>query len=207
MTITNGYCTVPEFMSHSRLNDYDDNLLVELSISAASRNIERHTGRRFWQDGSVVVREYHADDAGLVYVDDISTTTGLIVKTDTAGTGTFATTLTINTDFLLYPLNAGDDTPARPWTTIRIAGGSGYWFPTDADRPGVQVTAKFGWAAVPDEVKLACVFQAQMLYASKDARGGVWGDSGLRVSRFMHPQAEELLTDFVREARPGAYHR
>lgn len=204
MTITNGYCTVDDFMAYSRLNGLDDNLLVELCISAASRNIDRHCGRRFWQDSVVATREYHADDQCLVVVDDISTSTGLVVKTDTASTGTFDTTLTITTDFLLYPLNAADEVPVEPWTHIRIAGGSGYWFPTDSDRPGVRVTAKFGWPAVPDEVKLATVFQAQMLYASKDARGGVW-DTGLRVSRFMHPQAQELLVDFVREARPGAF--
>lgn len=193
-------------MSLSRLNDYGDITLVELCIAAASRNIDRFCGRRFWQDSTVVTREYHADSDSVVFVDDISTSTGLVVKTDTADDGTFATTLTITTDFLLYPLNAADEVPVKPWTELRIAGGSGYWFPVEDGRPGVRVTAKFGWPAVPDDVKLATIFQAQMLYASKDARGGVWGDTGLRVSRFMHPQAQELLTDYVREARPGAFH-
>jgi len=168
--------------------------------------IDRYTGRRhgFWQDGSVSTREYHADDAWCVQVDDISTATGLIVKADETDDGTYGSTLTITTDFVLYPLNFGDETPARPWDEIRIVPSSRYRFPVTS-RAGVQVTAKFGWAAVPDEVKLANIFQAQMLYSSKDARGGVIQASvdgyPTRVSRYMHPQAELLLSDLVKVAR------
>ena len=205
MAITNGYCTVDDLRSLTRISDTVDLVLHELVISAASRMIDRHCGRRFWQDGSVVAREYHPDDTSTVPTDDISTATGLLVKTDTADDGTFATSLTITTDFLTYPLNAADEVPVRPLTEIRIASGSTYYFPTGARRPSVQITAKFGWPAIPDEVKLATVFQSQMLLAAKDAKGGIMqgvaGDFPTRVSRFLHPQAELLLADFVRQPR------
>lgn len=200
MTITNGYCSLPDLKSVGRVESADDDPFLETCISAASRTIDRWCGRShgFWQDSTVQTRDYTPDDSGSVYTDDISTATGLIVKTDTAIDGTFATTLTITTDFLLYPRNADKETPVRPWSLIRVASGSSQTFPVAA-RPTVQVTAKFGWPAVPDEVKLAAILQASMLYSSKDARNSITADGYLvRPSRFMHPQAELLLADFRR---------
>lgn len=208
MSLTNAYCTVAEFQSLSRIDSGADQTLHEICINAASRLVDRHCGRRhgFWQDASVGTREYHPDSNWCVQVDDISTSTGLIVKTDTAVDGTFATTLTITTDFLLYERgspNAADETPARPWDEIRITSNATNYFTMADHRPTVQVTAKFGWAAVPDEVKLATILQAQMLYSAKDARTGilqVLSQEGFatRMSRFLHPQADLLLADFVK---------
>lgn len=204
MTITNGYCTLADFKAFARITDTVDDTINEAVINAASRMVDRYTGRRFWQDATVVTREFHADDAWCVQVDDVSTLTGLIVKTDEADAGTFTRTLTITTDYMCYPLNAADETPARPFDEIRIMSSSSYLFPTTA-RPGVQVTAKFGWAAVPDEVKVATIFQAEMLYAAKDARSGIVQAAvdgyATRMSRYLHPQAELLLADFVKVAR------
>lgn len=204
MTLTNCYLTVAEFKTLSRITSSSDDSLIEYFISAACRQVDRYTGRPhgFWQDATVTTREYHADDEYCVYVDDISTSTGLIVKTDTADAGTFSTTLTITTDFLLYPLNAADEYPVRPWDVIKIASGSSYYFPTTT-RPGVQVTAKFGWPATPDDVKLAAILQSQMLYSAKDARAGILQNPvegfSTPMSRKLHPQAQLLLEDFVKE--------
>ena len=204
MTLSNAYATTDEFRAYCRIDSAADNTLHEGVVAAASRMVDRYTGRRFWQDGTVVAREYHADSPSCVQVDDISTTTGLIVKSDINADGTFAQTLTITTNFLAYPLNAADDVPARPFTEIRIVDSLGTGFAV-GPRPGVQVTAKFGWAAVPDEVKLATILQAQMLWNAKDARGGILSASvdgfATRMSRFLHPQAEILLVDFVRAPR------
>ena len=132
-------------------------------------------GWRFWQDGSVVAREFYADDLYCCEIGPgISTTTGLIVKLDEDADGTFETTLTITTDFVLWPLNAADDVPVRPYTEIRLV--DNYAFPLHATgRPGVQVTAKFGWAAVPDWAEKACLIQAGQLFKAKDAAFGYAG--------------------------------
>ena len=173
MALTNCYCTVDEFMTFTRIGDFEDAVIHDLCLNAASRMVDRYTGRRhgFWQDSSVKTREYHADDAWRVQTDDISTTTGLIVKTDTDGT--YATTLTITTDFLPYPRNADDDVPVRPFDELVIVSSIGASLFVVSRGPGVQVTAKFGWPAVPDDVKLATLLQAQMLYSAKDARAGL----------------------------------
>ena len=162
MTLTNCYATLDELSDVLGIEDADGDARMEAALNAASRQIDAHTGRRFWQDATVVTRTYHADDEYFVEVDDISTTTGLIVKTDTTADGTFATTLTITTDFVLGPLNAANEVPARPFENITAVGN--YSFPMVNRRAGVSVTAKFGWAAVPDDVAQACLVQAKNLY-------------------------------------------
>ena len=157
------------------VSDTDDDAKIERSVEAASRQIDGWCGRRFWQDASVATREFFADDARCCYVDDISTTTGLVVKIDDDADGTFETTVTISTDFILLPLTAEDEyDPDWPYSEIRLV--DNYSFPRPSNgRPGVQVVAKFGWAAVPNDIEKACIIQSEMLFKAKDAPLGVAG--------------------------------
>lgn len=202
MTLTNCYATLAETKADQAISDTINDTILDYAINAASRQIDGYTGRRFWQDGSVVARTYYADDASMVVTDDISTTTGLIVKTDSADDGTFATTLTITTAFVLGPLNVAAMVPVHPFETIQAV--SGYTFMT-GERPGVQVTAKFGWPAVPDDVRKACIIQSWQLAKSSSAPFGVisFGDTGFMQMRSpMNPQAAALLEPYVRRNRP-----
>jgi hypothetical protein len=200
--LTNAYCTLPQVKRTLGISDTLDDDLIELNINAASRQIDGHCGRRFWQDGTVQDRQFWADDPSCLYVSgmdgDISTVTGLVVKTDDDGDGTFETTLTIATDFILLPANAADRTPVWPYEEIRLVGN--YSFPRLSNgRPGVQVTAKFGWPAVPDDVEEACIRQAAQLYEAKNAVLGAVAlgeTAGMRVGRGMNPFAESLLAPY-----------
>lgn len=202
MTITNGYCTLAELQSEASTSAAGEVTKMEVAIAAASRQIDGYCDRRFWQDATVVDRVYWADDARTVYVDDISTTTGLVVKCDDNDDGTFATTLTINTDFILLDANAADMVPVWPYTQLRIVGVNTLGFPVfSSGRPGVQVTAKFGWPAIPDDIRKACIIQAHQLWKAKDAVfGGLsFGDSGfMRVRDTMNPMAAALLEPYCR---------
>lgn len=174
MTITNGYATLNDAKTALGISDTTDDTDIEAAVEAASRQIDDVCGwphRRFWQDGTVVQRTYYPSDPRRAYVDDISTTTGLIVKVDQDGDGTFETTLTINTDFILEPVNAGADYPVRPWESIRLltTGSLSTWPLITTGRPSLQVTAKFGWAAVPDAVERACIAQAKNVFKAVDA--------------------------------------
>jgi hypothetical protein len=181
---------------------------MELSIEAASRAIENYTGDRFWLDGSVVTRTFAPTDRACLTFDDcddgagIGTVTGLIVKLDLDDSGTYETTLTITTDFLLRPGNAAVMVPARPFTSLLLTGT--YLFPSSAyNRELVQVTAKWGWPAVPANVTKACLIVATELFKSKDAAFGVVGDSQfgqLRVSSGVARQAQMLLAGVRRPA-------
>lgn len=189
------YCTASELKAELGISDTDDDAVLAIAITAASRQIDGWCGQRFTPDASVTVREYWADSPSCVEIDlGISTATGLIVKTDTDADGTFETTLTIGTDFYLMPRNALAD--GFPYSEI-IAVSS--YFPTSASRPGVQVTAKFGFPAVPDDVKKACLVQAAQLFKTKDAVFGAvaLGESAsMYVRAALNPTAKALLARF-----------
>ncbi len=202
------YCTLNELQVELGIATSDTDRVgsLELAITAASREIDRWCGRVFWQDATVVTREVWPESA--VCVDlleqhglsrEISTTDGLIVKTDTDGDGTYETTLTINTDFILLPRNAVAD--SLPFSEL-WAVGSGSFPLLSNGRAGVQITAKFGWPAIPDDVKKACLLQAAQLFKSKDAVFGAAalpGDVGAVFLRSqLHPQAKALLMDYQR---------
>lgn len=203
MTITNGYCTLDQIKAEMRIDTSDtaDDTRLELAIAAASRQIDAHCGRRFWQDGTVKVREYYPDSPMICQVDDISTTNGLIVQVDDNDDGTYPTTLTLGTHFILLPLNAADEVPVQPFTELRIVDTDGATpFPLRHLFPGVRVTAKFGWPAVPDDVTKACLVQASQLFKASDAVFGAaqFGEAGvaLRVQARLNPMAEALLEHY-----------
>lgn len=200
MTITNGYATLAELKAELGINDTDDDEALETAIEAASRQCDDYTGRRFWQDAAVVARVYEPEDPYCLYVDDISTATGLVVKIDADGSGTYETTLTLGTDFRLEPANAAAEYPVRPYTELEIIRSrSAYYWPTGYDDVTVQVTAKFGWSAVPEQVAKACRIQALQLFKAKDAVFGAlaMGDgTTLRVKSSLNPMAEALLAAY-----------
>ena len=214
MAITNGYTDLPTFKAAMGIESSDttDDTALETSIETASRQIEAHCGkgRKFWQDATVVARSYYPDNARTLCVDDISTTTGLIVKLDDGDDATYSTTLTINTDFILLPLNAAAEYPVQPWTQIRLLDGVTSGFTRlSSGRPYVQVTAQFGWSAVPNAVARACIVQARSIFKSEDTtfgfvQAGIDGQP-LRVPN-LHPMAKAQLEPFIRydEVNDGA---
>lgn len=205
MSITNGYATLAQVKTELGIADTTSDTKLEVAVSAASRQIDKHTGwpHGFWQDSSVVAQTYYADDARTVTIDDgISTLTGLIVKTDINDDGLFSQTLTINTNFIVKPTNALLSYPVQPYTEIHLIDYTGSYFPRWwSGRPGVQVTAKYGWPAVPDDVFKACLIQSVQLFKASDAVFGAiqLGDGfATRVGRGLNPLAESLLEGFCR---------
>lgn len=203
MTITNGYATLIGIKAELGITDATSDTRLEAAVSAASRQIDWHTGQShgFWQDPTVVAQTYYADDARTVTIPDgISTLTGLIVKIDINDDGNFAQTLAISTNYILKPVNALLSYPVQPYTEIHLIDYTGSFFPRWwSGRPGVQVTAKFGWPAIPDDVNKACLIQATQLYKATDAVFGVLGGfdgAGVRVGRGLNPIAESLLEGY-----------
>lgn len=198
MTVVNGYCEVDELREQ-----FDDaaaalpTALLERAINATSRAIDRFTGRRFWQDPTATVRTFRPTYCWRANVDDISTTAGLVVKVDATIDGTYSTTWTLGTDYALRPANAIAD--GEPYWQIWPA--SGVSFPTSsAAFDALQVTAKFGWPAIPPEVNLACILRSASLFKRRESIDGVrgFGDFGVvRISRQMDPDVADLLSPFM----------
>jgi len=194
MAIVNGYATLVGIKAYLSISDSTDDTLLENLVESASRSIDKIANRRFYADTSATVRLYRAYSDVFVYTDDISSTTGLIVKLDEAGNGTYTKTLTLNTEFILDPLTA--EALGRPFTQLTMVSNTESWpiFPgltQNGLRPGVQVTAKFGWPSVPSDVNVACLILTADLYKRKDAPGGVLGLGDLGVIR-MSPVGRDV---------------
>jgi hypothetical protein len=202
MAITNGYATLTEIKNYLSISDNTDNDLLEDLIESASRSIDRIANRRFYLDSSASARKYRAYSDIFVYTDDIGSTTGLVVAIDTNGNGTYSTTLTLDTDFILDPLTAAS--LGRPYTQLTMVSNTQTWpiFPgltQNGLRPGVQVTAKWGWPSVPSDINMACLILAADLYKRKDAPGGILGLGDLGAVR-MSPIGRDV-TAIVRAYR------
>jgi len=194
MAITNGYTTLASMKNFLSIVDSTDDTLLEGLIESASRSIDRIANRRFYADSSASARSYRANNNVFVYVDDISSTTGLVVKTDDDGDGTFETTLTINTDFLVDPLTAS--ALGRPFTQLTMVNTLNVWpvYPglfSNGLRPGVEVTAKWGWPSVPDDIETSCQILTADLYKRKDSPGGILGLGDLGAVR-MSPLGRDV---------------
>lgn len=172
-------------------DNFDDTLLSG-ALTVAERTIDRWCRRTFTVDANVTTRTYlpWRDE---VVVDDISTTSGLIVKDDGA---TIA-----NTDLVLDPPNGVGVDGRTGWPYWRIRTDDGSWWHIDGNRRTVEVTAKFGWAAVPDSIREATLILASDLFHAKDTRLGVagWGDLGLLRIR-ENGMLQTMLQDYIRPA-------
>lgn len=194
MAITNGYCTLTEVKAALRISDTVDDTLLENAVEAASRRIDGECSRRFYQDGSATARTYAATRHDLIIVDDISTTSGLIVKIDDDADGTFETTLTSGTDFQLEPVNAL--TQAKPVTMLRALDTG--WPVAANGRTLIQITARWGWPAVPDAIREATVLLAARQFRRLDSPLGVagFGDLGAIVVRRIDPDVAAMIAPY-----------
>lgn len=204
MAVTNAYCSLAQLRTHlGDAGSTQSTELLERAINATSRAIDRHCGRRFWLDPTVATRTYRPEYGDLAWVDDIATTTGLIIKTDSAGDGTYATTWA-TTDYELAPENADANGQAYAWW--RIAAVDRYLFPVAGRYRPLQITAKFGWSAIPDEVEAACLIRAASIFKRKESIDGVTGFADLgviRISLRRDPDVAALLDPYIR-IRVGA---
>lgn len=190
MTITNGYVTLNDLKGYLDipLADTTEDSLLEQIVEAASRSIDRIAGRRFYLDSVASARYYRTTDAYSCMVDDIGSTTDLAVALDTSGGGTYSTTAVYNTDFIVEPLNAAAF--GRPWTLLTMVGSYLFPYPWNL-RPGVRVTARWGWPTVPDDIVEACLILSADLYKRKSSVGGVLGLSEMGAIR-MSPLGRDI---------------
>lgn len=171
---------------------------IQTALLAASRGVDLHCDRRFYADtGSANVRYYTPSSPQTARIDDLVTLTTLEV--DRGGDGTFEEILTLNTDFVLQPLNAAAD--GWPYTSIDLNPNSAQGFPVAWPRT-LKVTGTFGWTAVPPAVKQATTILAHtLLRRAREAPFGVIGigldSTAVRIA-ITDPQVRMLLDPFVR---------
>ena len=203
MSITNGYATRAQIKDALRIGTADtlDDDLIDNCAGAASRLIDGYCSRQFWSVGSATTRIYTAEEAFVCYIDDIAGT-AITLKTSTAADGVFDVTWAA-TDWQLEPLNQRLDGLTWAYDKIRAVGN--YLFPSVNANFGsqalVQLTAVFGWPAVPEPVTQATIIQASRIFKRYDSPLGVagFGDLGvMRVSRALDPDVSQLVEPYRR---------
>lgn len=161
---------------------------ITAAIAAAQALVDNYTGRTF-EVAATSVRTYLPRTASILDVDDIATTTGLVVKVDNDQDGTFETTLTVTTDYVVV----GNDTPFRQLTNVNNG-----WPLSLYGRPTVEITAKFAYSETPpDNIKQAALLLACRLYQRKASplgfQAGAVSEFGpVRISR-TDPDVAALL--------------
>lgn len=188
------YATTLELKSYLGISDTQQDTLLASALSAASRAVDRITGRRFYLDAAESTRTFEVTNPAQFYIDDLSAltfgvgNTPVIVNTDD-GTGTYTTTLDSEGYQFLQ------ETPGGPYTILRALGTA---FPLSyayGRAELVQITGVWGWPTVPEDVKYATLIEAARLFHRKDSPQGVAGFGefgGIRVSK-MDADVEFLL--------------
>ena len=148
-------------------NDHDTGLLS--ALEAATGAVDNYCGLppgRFLLDEAATARTYYARGTWPLTIDPIGDVSTAVVATG-AGDGTFGTTLA-PTAYVFEPLNALADGEAV--TRIRLNGGT--WPSSPYGTPQVEVTAQWGWPAVPSPVKQATLQVAGELWFRRNAPAG-----------------------------------
>lgn len=179
------YISTDELAAWMGIPDAADDSRMASSISAASAAIDQWCDRApaglgprgFTPDSAATARIYKANwsDGWTIETHDFWDTASLVVQTDSGDNGTYDSTWTVTRDYVPGPFDASAD--GRPYYKIFATGGR--YFPSSGIgsgmRPRVQVTAKWGWPAVPDAVIEACYLKAARLtrrWQSPEGAGG-----------------------------------
>jgi len=195
--MANLYAQLDDLKSLLRIpaSDTVDDAQLARSIEAASRRIDGVCDRIFFQEPTVSARVYDATNLASVSIDDVSTLDGFVVKVDDGFD--YATTLVLDVDFRVEPLN----NLSKGLPVYRLVSLSGI-FPRSTVRPGVQVTARWGFPSVPTAITEATLLMAGRLFKRGDSLLGVAGftDMGVITVRGVDPDVDHLIQPFRRMA-------
>jgi len=199
------YADIAEARDWAGFGDSADDAELAAILLAVDRTIDDYCGQRFTATSPVSARTFVADTLWVVRLGPsvIGDTTGLIVKTDDDGDGVFETTWAA-TDYVSLPLGGAgaDGSTGWPIRELRADRSAGKYWPQHYDRPGVQITALWGWAAVPASVTLAA---RMMTIAWHQRRATVAGQGGFQT--FFEsvvrddPTVRDLLDPFRRRSK------
>lgn len=141
---TNLYCTRDDFKARafpSSDTSTADDATIEAVLETVSRLIDTTCNTHFY---TRTATKYFSAVAG-TYLETEPLLSVTTLKTDDDGDRTYETTWAA-TDYDLYPYNAQQRNPPRPYTEIRTTPNGNYSFPTTAK--GVEIAGKWGFYEV-----------------------------------------------------------
>lgn len=197
MALGDVYASLTELKGRLDIADADDDDALTAALTVASRGIESCTRRQFNDAGTASARVFKPGLGGVTHVDDFSTTAGLVIESDASGDGAFETTWSSG-DYELEPLNGVvGGVPGWPYWRVRLID---RYFPCNSLHR-LQVTAQWGWSAVPAPVKEATLILAEDVFKLKDTPFGAGGFSDFgRIRARENPNVWLRVAPYVRDA-------
>jgi len=197
------YATLADVRSWLGVHDTVDDTQLELSRNAASDAVSAWCGTNFDLAASASARVFAPVNRYLLDLSALSstigTTAGLTVAADDDDDGTFEVTWA-SADWQVEPLNsAGVGSISWPGTHLRAVGD--YRWPVGGSgRARVQVTARWGWPAVPTGVKMATIM---LTVAWHQRRATMTGRSGVDGFFSAAITDDEAVRDLLAPYRAG----
>ena len=189
------YATLAKFKAAVGITDTTDDTALQAVLDATDTLIDLYCDRKTGFGTASETRYYTAEDYQYVLTDDLVSITTL--QTDDDANGTYETTWTAGTDYVLAPRNAALD--GFPYTEIDTSVTWPRNFPKDVYL-GVKVVGVFGFPSVPSAVTQAEIIQGNAVWSSRTAAFGVIGSADLggilRMSRALHPEAALILEPY-----------
>jgi hypothetical protein len=175
-TTSGVYATLAEFKAWYKTRggddkaDLSDDATINSVLEATSRYIDNEVGRRFWTTSSDETRYFpveptytHSSQSEEVEVGDLLSATSVAVDYDEDRN---YTALTVTTDYEFEPVNAALD--GWPYSSLVLAPQTTNYFPTT--RNGVQVVGKWGFPAVPTDIKNLCLAMTLNIYSERSGQ-------------------------------------
>lgn len=199
MALGDAYVTLVELKAYLGITGSTNDTQLDDARTAASRAVDQFCERQFNKTTSATARVFYPDTCHKATVDDFHTTTSLVIQTDSGDDGTFETTWAA-ADYQLEPLNnMVDGESGWPYYIIRVRTTGSNYFPMTGRGAPLQVTAQWGWAAVPSGVKQATYYLAVDLFKLRETQFGVMGSGEWGLVRVRdNPKAMALLAPYRR---------
>lgn len=185
------YATLTELKARLGIGDTNDDARLTNALASATSGINGFCGRQFNDAGSVSTRLYRPDAAYVTVTEDFSTTAGLVVIVNESTWDT--------TRFEADPLNGVvDGEPGWPFWRLHAIQGNTF-YPVWPGKANVSVTARWGWATVPDAVHDACLIAAEEIFKLRDLPFGVGGYGAFGVIQVRNnPFVARMLSRYQR---------
>lgn len=211
MPVVNGYLTVEQLRASVDDDGSDHQADYERAINAASRQVDdwcstKERRRHFWREDTPTARLFTPNRRRQLRVGDFADTTGMVVKTDDNSDGVLETTWTAD-QWQPEPLVRVN---GWPYTEVAAVADAREFplYDLHTGRARVEVTARWGWAAVPPEVEQATQILATAYYKARHLTGNQIGfeelSTGLGPVALARDLVAHLHVDGPRPTTSGA---
>lgn len=204
MAIGDPYASLAQLKARLRIEDTADDAELTMALATATTDVDEYCKRQFNDSGAVTARQFHGTRRSLLIVDDFSDLGSLVVKTGSRSTG-YTTTLTVDSHFYVGPeggrINEQDF--SIYWRLFATQGHCWPW----GDETTVEVSAQWGWAAVPSAVVEATLMWAGRIFRRRDSPEGILNSfegAPVRVGWMIDPDIAQSLRMF-RKHKPGVF--